>query len=152
MTKTPLHLKLVLTWHASWVFTYVRSSFFPSYSGHPLFYPGCFFKQCPPHLCPHPRWSAILHLQLQIPPRNQFVGELIDSCIGWLCTTECYQPTTGASCSVLRGGQHRPHWHPWSVQRGRAKGYFACQISFSPCPSSLSPLLILIWKCPIAFI
>lgn len=137
----------------------MSEAFFPPRPGCPLCYPGSLLHHNPASLSSPDATSATLHFECYNHkfPQKPFCWSDKQH-LSWLscCATEICSPYSQSInhrgfLQSFRGVQHRLHRHPQSVQRGEQK-VFACQISVSLCSSSLSPFLILIWKCPIAFI
>lgn len=114
-----------------------QKQFFP-HSGQPSCHPGS-LSQSHSYI---PTWGHIFHptFVIIVSPRHWFAGQINNICLGCHGCGPCNQPTTEA---VSLGRPTPPPSLSTKCTKGRAKTFFACQISVSPCSSSLSPLLIL---------
>lgn len=82
--------------------------------------------------------SYILSVTIINSPRNQFVGQINNTCLGRLAAPQkpvvptTNQPTNhGGFLQPFRGGLHR---HPQSVRRGEQKVFLHVRFLFPPVP------------------
>lgn len=136
------------------MFTDVRSSFLPSS------WTSCSIQVTysnnhnPTSLSSPGATSAILHFECynhKFPQKPVCCSDKQD--LSWLCHKKTVVPTTNQPQglpAVFPGLTASTAIH--KVCEGESKRFFCMSDFCLPCSSSLSPLLILIWKCPIAFI
>lgn len=105
--------------------------------------------------------SAILHFECynqKFPPETSLLFR--EARFVWLCHKKLWslhstnQPTNQPRGlpAVFPGWPAPPPPPSTKCVKGESKRFFCMSDFCLPCSSSLSPLLILIWKCPIAFI